>query len=148
MGQLVIPSSSKIYIDTVVAIYSVEWNREYFSLLQPLWLKFQAEEIELVSSELILMETLVFPLRNGDTILMNADEELLLSKPMQLIPINQSILRQAANLRATTNLKSPDAIHAATAISVKCDLLITNDKSFRNLSNLPVVILSEVLASQ
>ena len=147
MGHLVIPSSSKIYIDTVAAIYSVEWNREYFSLLQPLWLKFQAEEIELVSSELILMETLVLPLRNGDSILINAYEELLLSEPMQLVPINQSILRRAANLRATTNLKTPDAIHAATAISVNCDLFITNDKSFRNLSNLSIVILGEVLAS-
>ena len=46
------------------------------------------------------------------------------------------------------NLKTPDAIHAATAISVNCDLFITNDKNFRNLSNLPVVILSEILASQ
>ncbi len=94
------------------------------------------------------METLVLPIRNEDTSLMNAYEELLLSEPMQLISIDRSILRQAANLRATTNLKTPDAIHAATAISVNCDLFITNDKSFRNLSNLPIVILSEVLASQ
>jgi predicted nucleic acid-binding protein len=147
MGQLIIPSSSKIYIDTAVAIYSVEWNPEYFALLQPLWLKFQAEEIELVSSELILMESLVIPLRNKDTLLVNAYEELLLSEQMQLIPIDRAILRQAANLRATTNLKTPDAIHAATAISVNCDLFLTNDKGFRHLSSLPTVILSEVLAS-
>ncbi len=38
MEQLVIPSSSKIYIDTAVVIYSVEWNPEYFELLQPLCL--------------------------------------------------------------------------------------------------------------
>ncbi|MGL5940839.1 MAG: type II toxin-antitoxin system VapC family toxin [Waterburya sp.] len=148
MGQLIIPSSSKIYIDTVVAIYSVEWNPEYFALLQPLWMKFQAEEIELVSSELILMESLVLPLRNKDTLLVNAYEEILLSEQMELIPINQDILRQAANLRATTNLKTPDAIHAATAISVNYDLFITNDKGFRNLSNLSVIILSEILESQ
>ena len=43
MGQLVIPSDSKVYIDTVVAIYSVEWNREDFELLRPLWSKFQAK---------------------------------------------------------------------------------------------------------
>jgi predicted nucleic acid-binding protein len=66
---------------------------------------------------------------------------------MQLIPIDRSILRQAANLRATTNPKTPDAIHAATAISVNCDLFITNDKGFRNLSNLSVIILSEILES-
>ena len=147
MGQLVIPSDSKVYIDTVVAIYSVEWNPEYFDLLQPLWLKFQSEEIQLISSELILMETLVLPLRNEDSLLINAYEELLLSEPMQLVPIDQSILRQAANLRATNSIKTPDAIHAATAMAVNCDLFITNDKGFHNLAELPVVILSEILAS-
>lgn len=146
MGQLVLPSSSRIYIDTPVAIYSVEWNPNYYSLLEPLWLKLQAGEIEVVSSELILMETLVLPLRNADTFLLNAYEQLLLSGGMRLIPISQLILRQAANIRATTNLKTPDAIHAATALSVSCNQFITNDKGFRNVS-IPVVILSEILAS-
>ena len=144
---LVLPTSSRIYIDTVVAIYSVEWNPNYYSLLEPLWLKFQAGELEIISSELILMETLVLPLRNGDRFLVNAYEQLLLSEAMQLIPITQSILRQAANLRATTRLKTPDAIHAATALSINCNQFITNDKGFRNIPGLPVVILSEVLAS-
>lgn len=67
MGQLILPSSSLVYVDTSPVIYSVEWNPNYFSLLQPLWLKLQAGEIEVVSSELILMETLVVPLRNADT---------------------------------------------------------------------------------
>ena len=147
MGQLVFPGNSLVYIDTPVAIYSVEWNPDYFSLLQQLWLKLQAREIEVVSSELILMETLVLPLKNADTFLLDAYEELLLSGGMQLIPISQSILRQAANLRATSNLKTPDAIHAATALSVSCNQFITNDKGFRNVASLPIVILSEVLES-
>ena len=147
MGLLVIPSRSKVYVDTSVIIYTFEENLNYFDLLRPLWEKFQAQEIELISSELVLMEVLVLPLRNNNKSLVSDYEQLLLNSAMQLIPINQSILRQAANLRATTNLKTPDAIHAATAISVNCDQFITNDKNFRNLSNLPVVILSEVLAS-
>ncbi|NJN12396.1 MAG: type II toxin-antitoxin system VapC family toxin [Richelia sp. RM2_1_2] len=144
---LVLPTSSRIYIDTVVAIYSVEWNPNYYSVLEPLWLKFQAGELEIISSELILMETLVLPLRNADSFLVNAYEQLLLSSPVQLIPISQSILRQAANIRATTSLKTPDAIHAATALSISCNQFITNDKGFRNIPGLPVIILSEVLAS-
>lgn len=147
MGQLILPSSGVIYIDTPVVIYSMEWNPDYYSLLQPLWLKFQTGEIQIISSELILMEALVLPLRNNDTFLINAYEELLLSENMQLVPISQSILRQAANLRATTNLKTPDAIHAATALSVNCNQFITNDKGFRNFLSLPVIILSELLAS-
>ncbi|QSJ19933.1 type II toxin-antitoxin system VapC family toxin [Nostoc sp. UHCC 0702] len=145
MGQLVLPSHSLVYIDTPVAIYSVEWNLNYFSLLQPLWLKLQAGEIEVVSSELILMKTLVLPLKNADTFLLDAYEQLLLNGGIQLIPITQSILRQAANFRATSNLKTPDAIHAATALSVSCNQFITNDKGFHNVPGLSVVILSEVL---
>ncbi|MEH2278348.1 MAG: PIN domain-containing protein [Nostoc sp.] len=147
MGQLILPSSGVIYIYTSIVIYSVEWNPNYYSLLRPLWLKFQTGEIEVVSSELILMETLVIPLRNNDTFLLNAYEELLLSENMQLVPISQFILRQAANLRATTNLKTPDAIHAATALSINSNQFITNDKGFSNVSGLPVIILSEVLTS-
>jgi predicted nucleic acid-binding protein len=147
MGQLILPSSGVIYIDTPVLIYSIEWNPEYYSLLQPLWLKFQTGEIQIISSELILMEVLVLPLRNNDTFLLNAYEELLLSENMQLLPISQPVLRQAASLRATTNLKTPDAIHAATALSLNCNQFITNDKGFRNVPGLPAIILSEVLAS-
>jgi predicted nucleic acid-binding protein len=146
MGQLILPSSGTIYIDTSVVIYTIEGNPDYYSLLQPLWSKFYAGEIQIISSELILMEVLVVPLRNGDNSLI-ADYEELLSSQVQLISISQSVLKQAANLRATTNLKTPDAIHAATALSVSCNQFITNDKGFRNVSSLSVVILSEILAS-
>lgn len=147
MGQLILPSSGIIYVDTSIVIYTVEGNPDYYSLLQPLWLKFQTSEIEIISSELILMETLVVPLRNANNALIADYEQLLLSSEMRLIPVSQSVLRQAATLRATTNIKTPDAIHAATALSVNCTQFITNDKGFRNVSGLPVVVLSEVLAS-
>jgi predicted nucleic acid-binding protein len=147
MGQLNLPSAATIYLDTQVIIYTVEANPNYYSLLQPLWLKFQTGEIELMTSELTLLETLVFPLKNANSILVRDYEQLLLSSEIQLVPITQSVLRTAANLRANTNLKTPDAIHAATAISEGCTLFLTNDNGFRNVPNLSVVILSDVLAS-
>lgn len=147
MGQLNLPSAATIYLDTQVIIYTVEANPNYYSLLQPLWLKFQAGEIELMTSELTLLETLVFPLKNANSILVRDYEQLLLSSEIQLVPITQSVLRTAANLRANTNLKTPDAIHAATAISEGCTLFLTNDNGFRNIPNLSVIILSDVLAS-
>ena len=147
MEQLVIPNGSKVYVDTAVLIYTMEENTDYFDLLKPLWIKFQAQEIEVISSELILMEVLVLPLRNNDESLISDYEQLLLNSAMQLIPVEQAILRQAANLRATNRLKTPDAIHAATAMAVNCDLFLTNDNGFRNLAELPVVILTEVLTS-
>ncbi|MGK7901054.1 MAG: type II toxin-antitoxin system VapC family toxin [Hormoscilla sp.] len=149
MGQLIIPSSSRVYIDTAVVIYTVENNSDYWSLLQPLWLKFQTGEIDIISSELLLMEVLVRPLRNADTSLIADYEELLLSTEMQLIPISQSILREAASLRASIpNLRTPDAIHVATSFLANCTLFLTNDKKLRNVPNLPITILSEVLESE
>jgi predicted nucleic acid-binding protein len=69
-------------------------------------------------------------------------------RPKYIIPITQSILRQTAHsVRATTNLKTADAIHAATAFSVNCTKFLTNDKGFDRVPRLPVVILREVLAS-
>jgi len=49
-------------------------------------------------------------------------------------------------LRATTKLKTPDAIHAATALVASCALIVTNDAGFRNLPGLPVAILSDLIS--
>ncbi|NJO93972.1 MAG: PIN domain-containing protein [Hydrococcus sp. RM1_1_31] len=143
MGQLNLPSSSIIYVDTAVVIYSVEFNVDYWQLLRPLWIKFQAKEVRIVSSELTLMESLVVPIRNRNRLLIETYEQLF--GRIELVPISQTLLKEAAQLRATTNLKTPDAIHAATARGSGCTLFLTNDRGFRNVPALPVTILSEVL---
>lgn len=147
MGQLILPTSGSIYIDTSIVIYTIEGHPDYYSLLQPLWLKFQLGEIEIISSELIIMEALVAPLKNANNYLVKDYEQLLLSEGIQLIPISQSVLKQAANLRARTKLKTPDAIHVATALSANCSQFLTNDQGFCNVPGLPVIILNEILAS-
>jgi hypothetical protein len=59
MGKLVLPESGIVYVDTSVLIYTIEGHSDYYSLLQPLWLKFQLGEVEIVSSELISTDELV-----------------------------------------------------------------------------------------
>jgi predicted nucleic acid-binding protein len=145
MGTLTLPASGCVYIDTMTLIYTVERYPAYLPLLAPLWQAAQAGAIEIVSSELTLMEALVGPLKSGNSTLMNALEQALLGTEMRLLPITQPILREAAHLRATTKLKTPDAIHAATAADAGCALFITNDAGFRGLGSLPVVILDDLL---
>ena len=147
MGQLNIAEGSKIYADTAVIIYTVEANEVYWELLQPLWLKFQAGKIEIVTSELTLMEGLVRPLKNNDATLVGDYETLLLSSEIQSIPISQAILKEAARLRGVTSLKTPDAIHVATATISNCTLFLTNDTRIRNILDLSIINLTEVLAS-
>jgi hypothetical protein len=72
MGSLTVPSSGQVYLDANSVIYSVEKHPVYWPLLEPLWQAAKGKTIELVSSELVLMETLVAPLKSGDTGLVHA----------------------------------------------------------------------------
>jgi predicted nucleic acid-binding protein len=145
MGALTLPASGLVYIDTMTLIYTVERYPAYLPLLEPMWQIAQTGSIEIVSSELTLMEALVGPLRSGNTTLENAFEQALLGTNMRLISITQPILREAARLRATTRLRTPDALHAATAQQTGCALFVTNDAGFRGMVSVPLVILDDLL---
>ncbi len=146
MGQLILPESSLVYVDTQILIYSVEKHEPYWSILRPMWQRSATDEIQLISSELALLETLVAPLKNANFVLINAYETLLMSTEMQLMPITRVILREAAQMRAQKNLKTPDAIHAATAITHNCSIFLTNDYGFRRVANLPLIVLNDIVA--
>ncbi len=68
MGALNLPASGLVYLDANSLIYTVEKHPVYGPLLQPLWRAAQARTIEVVTSELALMETLVGPLKSGNTL--------------------------------------------------------------------------------
>ena len=64
---------------------------------------------------------------------------------MRLIPTTRRLWEEAARRRARTGLKTPEAFDAAKALQAECRLFITNDKAFRRLENLDVVVLDDLL---
>jgi predicted nucleic acid-binding protein len=147
MGQLNLPDHAIVYIDTAIIIYTLEGNETYLAALTPLWDKFQSGNIELVTSELTLMEVLVQPLKTNNLALAADYEEFLTTSAIQLVPVNRSTLKNAAQIRSTKNLKTPDAIHASTAIQHSCTIFLTNDRGFQNTLGLPVMLLDQVIQS-
>ncbi len=145
MGQLSFPAGTRVYLDTSPIIYSVEKHLDYWPILEPLWIAAKSSEIKVLSSELTLLEVLVLPFRLGNQPLIEAYEELLVNSDIELVPIGSSVLRTAARLRSSLNLKTPDAIHAATAAMSGCDHFVSNDTGFRRLTTIEVVVLSEFL---
>jgi predicted nucleic acid-binding protein len=145
MGSLTLPSSGRVYVDSMTLIYTVEQFAQYWPLLQPLWAAAAAGSIEVISSELIITEVLVAPLRSGNRTIEAAFDQALQSPTLHLHPITQTVLREAARVRAVTRLRTPDALHAATALLAGCVLFVTNDKGFRGVPGLPVVILDDLL---
>ena len=56
-----------------------------------------------------------------------------------------TIAEVAADLRARYNLRTPDALQAATALHSGCEAFLTNnDKHFRRATDLQVLILNEL----
>lgn len=147
MGALNLPTAGLVYADAQIAIYTVDMHATYEPVLRSLWQAVRAGSITVVSSELVLMETLVGPLRSGDTLLATDREALWRQANTALFPVTEQVLRQAAMLRASVpSLKTPDAIHAATAMVHGCIQFVTNDIGFRRVPGLPIVILDDVIA--
>ncbi len=84
------------------------------------------------------------PIKQKDDLLINEYQNLLLNFGIKLQPITKSILQQAAYLRATNNIKTPDAIHVATAREINCSIFLTNDLSLKKIPDLPIATLNEV----
>lgn len=146
MGPLVLPASGNVYLDADGFIYSIERIDPYWSTLDTLWQTVSTRQITVVTSELTLLEVLVKPLKVGDATTATLFRTVLQHTPeVRMLPINQPILEEAAKLRATLGLRTPDAIHIATALLHGCALLVTNDSAFRRIPDLPIVVLNELI---
>ena len=146
MGVISLPANGEIAIDANILIYSVETQEPYWLLLQPLLSAAKAGQVILVASELIVLETLIMPFRTQDALLINAYAEILSSPNVRLVPITTNTLLRAAKLRAEIpGLRTPDAIHAASALQQNITSFLTNDSGFRRVPGLPVLLLSEFL---
>src|SRR5579885_1807997 len=108
MGQLTLPSSGNVYVDTNAVIYRVERIEPYLAASAPLWDALDAGSASVVTSELTLLEVLVKPLRDGNTALASLYRTVLLGTAgFTCVPITRTILEAAAQLRAAHQLKTP-----------------------------------------
>jgi predicted nucleic acid-binding protein len=144
MGTLTLPTSGQIYVDANAVIYAIERIEPYRTLLEPLWQAAYAEDLAIITSELTWLETLTKPLRDQNSQLEALFRAFLSAQEVTLLPATLPLWEQAARLRGL-GLKTPDALHAATALTQQCVLFITNDPIFRRVPNLPVVVLADVL---
>jgi predicted nucleic acid-binding protein len=144
VGSLRLPQSGAVYIDSQILIYTVEKFPQYLPRLRQLWDAADLGQVTVFASELTILETLVVPIRRGDDRLAG-DYERLIDTSVELLPISRSVLREAARLRARhPKLRTPDAIHAATAALHQVTCFVTNDAAFRSVPEIVALILDEV----
>ena len=127
---------SSIYLDSCLVIYYIERHAQYGNRVESLIASLTATD-EICSSPLTLLECLVHPLRSRDIVLEQRFRQFL-GKHRQLA-MTLAVFDTAAQLRATTNgLKTPDALHLATAIHYGCSEFWTNDDRLQKAAPLLV----------
>ncbi len=99
------------------------------------------------ASTIVEMEILVGPLRQEDRrLVMNVRKFFDLQPNLHLTPVNSAIAQAAAEVRAQTGMKAPDAIIAATAAANRCDVIIGNDRAFASRCSVPYLVLDDFAA--
>lgn len=145
MGKVSAELGQRVYTDANIVIYAVEGFAAYLDQIRALMTAMNTGEITIITSELTLAEVLVKPLKDQNPTIQQAYKTFLSPTPaLEVVPISRDILEEAAQWRATTKLKLPDAIHLATALRSKCDSFLTNDDVFRNLGLPQIKMLPDV----
>lgn len=126
-----------IGLDTSIFIYYIEEHSRFLSLLSPLFEEADRGERTLVTSAITLLEVLVVPCRAGNLRLADRYEALLgQSRGVRMVECDRGLLRAAAQIRAATGARTPDALQLSAAWQAGCKTLLTND---RRLPSIPAV---------
>jgi len=127
---------SVVGLDTAPLIYFIEESPVYLASLRAFFGAVDQGEFTVVTSVLTLTEVLVHPLRQGNHRLAEDYRRILLQADhISTLAVSEAIAEEAAQLRAQHNLRTPDAIHLATAITSGASSFITNDV---RLGGLPI----------
>ncbi len=148
MGAIAFRSGQRIFLDSNALIYWVEDVQPYSEILDPLLEAAERGEVSIVASALSLLEGLVGPLKRGDEETAGKFRKTIRrSRGVDSRPITYEVLERAASIRATTGLRTPDAIVVATCMLSACDTFVTNDARLKGIAGLSTVLLSELVES-
>lgn len=140
-----------ISIDSSPFIYFIEEDPRYISVVGHVFSEISYGNITGVSSYLSLLEVLIKPIKKGARDIATQYRNLMLNNDfLRLFPLDDKVAEIAADLRARYDgngfrLKTPDAIQIATGILNGADIFLTNDNRLKNVKEIDVVLLNEVV---
>ena len=128
-----------VTVDTAPIIYLMENHPTLLEPFLPIFERIEAGTLYGVVSAVTLAEFVSGPLRDNDEILADRYYQALTnSHNWHVQPLDASLSFTAARIRTRYGLKLPDAIQVATAIHSQSAALITHDRDFAGIAEIPV----------
>ena len=125
----------RLYVDTNIFIYAFENNDALAKkLLQLISLNEGRKRTFLATSELVLAELMVDPLKKGNEPLVELYDNISIGNAFVSIgTVTREVLWHAAQLRSQfISLRLPDAIHLSTAMHFGCTQFLTADTRLKD----------------
>jgi len=138
--------AKRVFLDTAPIIYYLEAHPTYAPTIEGLFDRLDRNEISAVTSPVTLLESLIQPIRYGDTRLIDQFTTLITrGAGITFVSLDLEIALLAAEVRAKQRLNLADAMQVATALALRCDTLLTNDIELRRVTDIAVVVVNDLV---
>lgn len=133
-----------IFLDANVIIYQVEGSANFhdrvLETVEELLRKHPRAGFAV--SRLSVLECLVKPVREGSAAVIERYRAFFAASGLQVVDISSQVIETALLLRAHQGLRTPDAIQAASALSLNGPVVfLTGDKAFGKVAGLSVRVI-------
>jgi len=134
-----IPDGATILVDTNPIIYVLE-GHPLATRFEEVFADIEAGRIHALITPVTLAEVVSGPLKSGRDALAERYRDAITNAPgWSLRPINAEIAMLAARLRVRHRMKLPDAIQLASAVHQGCHALLSHDRDFGKISEIPIL---------
>jgi predicted nucleic acid-binding protein len=137
------------FLDASAVIYAVEgtaaWAGALKQQLRQLAMEDQASAggLQLAISRLSWLECRVGPLRRRDAEALDRFDAFFLHADLEWVELSPAVVERATLLRAEHNLRTPDALQAASCLQLGADaVMVTGDAGFQRVPTLRLALLN------
>ena len=95
-----------------------------------------------MTSRLSRMECRVKPLREGQATLLAVYDSFFSARRMQIAELSSAVVERATELQARYHVRTPDALHLATAIESGAVAFLTGDGALKRCTELNVRVIA------
>ena len=130
-----------IYVDANIVIRLIEGDDPTRAPLEARLLPLRGTGRFMLTSRLTLLECRVKPLRVNDAALLALYDAFFAGSEVEILEITAAVVEKATEVRASLNVKTPDAIHLATAIISGATAFLTGDRGLVRCTEVSVEVL-------
>ena len=129
-----------VYLDACCFIYLVEGQPEWRTVVEQ---RIRGLEpiSKLITSQLARLECRTKPMRDANRSLLERYDMLFGADRVVVLDVSEQVIDRATELRARYGLKTPDAIHLATALESSAAEFWTADAALSRCTDIAVIVL-------